>query len=175
MAYRSDTDALEARLDVLTKDLADRTRERDEVARMLAEARDRDAAQRWLEERPRRRRRLLIAGLAAAVMMLGGIVTFFVVRHDSLRERDEQVLRDLEQFTDDMCQCTESKCVTAISNRMNEWAQRMAEDYGPGRKLDEELVKRTATIAERMGKCMTKAMSANDPTVEQTNPSSATK
>jgi hypothetical protein len=163
MAYRSDTDALEARLDVLTKDLAERTQERDEVARMLAEARDRDAAQRWLDERPRRRRRrIVIAAVASTMLALGGVVSFFVVRHDSQHERDEKVLRDLEQFADDTCKCTDSKCATAVNERMQKWAEQMAKDYQPDRKPSEEVIKRVTVIAERLTKCMTKAMTTNE-------------
>jgi hypothetical protein len=169
MAYRSDTDALEARLDVLTKELADRTTERDEVARMLAEARDRDAAQRWLDERPRRRRRRIVIAIASTMLMLGGLVTFFVVRHDSQHERDEQVLREFAQFADDTCKCTDSKCATAVNERMTKWAQEQAKDYEPNRKPSEELIKRATVIAERLTKCMTQAMSSNDQQAKPPN------
>lgn len=163
MAYRSDTDALEARLDVLTKELAERTQARDEVARMLAEARDRDAAQRWLDERPRRRRRrIVIAAVASTMLALGGLVTFFVVRHDPQHERDEQVLRELDQFAGKMCKCTESSCATAVSEQMQKWAQALVKDYDNTRKPSEELAKRATVIAERLGKCMMKAMSPNE-------------
>ena len=163
MTYRSDTDALEARLDVLEKDLADRTRERDDVAHMLAEARDRDAARRWLEGRPkRRRRRIMLVGLASTMMMVGGLVTFFVMRHDSKRDREERVLLQFEDFADDMCRCTESTCAQSVNDRMTKWATEMAKDYRD-EKPDEELIKRATAIAERMGTCMQKAMTPPAP------------
>jgi hypothetical protein len=158
MTYRSDTDALEARLDVLEKDLADRTRERDDVAHMLAEARGLDAARRWLEDRPRRhRRRIMLAAIASTMMLLGGLITFFVVRHDPKRDREEQVLRQFQGFTDDMCKCTEAKCAQSVSDRMTKWGAEISKDYD-NNKPSEELVKRASKVAEQLTACMSKAM-----------------
>ena len=104
----------------------------------------RDAARRWLQERPRRRRRrLVLVGIASTMMMLGGLVTFFMMRHDSKRDREEQVLQKFQEFADDMCKCTESKCAQAVSERMTTWGQAMAKEDKDD-KPSEELVKRAA-------------------------------
>lgn len=61
MAYRGDVEALEARVAALSADLAQRVRERDEAAQLLAEARARAHAEAYLADLdaggPARRRR----------------------------------------------------------------------------------------------------------------------
>ena len=165
MTYRSDTDALEARLDVLDKDVANRTRERDEVARLLAEARNTDAARRWLDERPRRRRRRirLVAIASAMLLLIGGLVMFRAIRHHSQHEHDERVLAELQHFADSMCQCKDTQCTSAVSDKMTQWGHQLEQqdDYYKQHKPSDELSQRMMVIVERLSTCMTKVMSNN--------------
>jgi hypothetical protein len=159
MTYRSDTDALEARLDVLQKDLAVRERERDEVARMLAEARRADEARRWLEARPRRRRRrILIATIGSTVMLLGGFLTYNGMRHESRRERQERVLHAFERFADEICKCNDRACADDVSNKMMQWGEQQAKDADRDAPYTAELSKQFDSVGERFGKCLQRAM-----------------
>ena len=166
MTYRSDTDALEARLEVLEKDLTDRTRERDEVARLLAEARNTDAARRWLEDAPRRRRRrkILFGVLASAVLIAAAIMTLVRMHRDARLERNEQVLHQFEQFADEACACKDKACADKVTERVSKWGQEMAKDHDYlDEKPDPEMVKRFEPVAERFSKCLTAAMSLETP------------
>ncbi len=84
MVYRNDVDALAARHRELEAELQRRIRERDDVAHMLAEARDRDAEERrvadLLADGPRRRRRrrwrIAVIALALVGIAIGGVLRY---------------------------------------------------------------------------------------------------
>ncbi len=159
MTYRSDADALEARLGNLERDLAAKTVERDEIARMLDEARHRDAAMRWMEDAPRRRRRRrMFAGIVSAMLLIGGFATWRVMRRESHRDHDERIVQQIERFTDDMCRCTDKACADKVSNAFTEWGAQMAKDEYRDTKPDEALMRRVADVVKRYADCMTKLM-----------------
>jgi hypothetical protein len=87
-AYRNDVDALAAREEVLTREVADKQRERDEVVRMLEEARTVEAAEAIANDVMvgRRRVRRLAIGLAVLAVLIGaGIAAaaaLLVIRDD---------------------------------------------------------------------------------------------
>ncbi len=160
MAYRSDVDALEARVKHLSAELAERERERDEAARMLAEARAKEQADQLAADyaaggpQRRRRRRLTIAAAAAATL-IAGLFAWRIAhrRHDST----ERVLRRLDQFADQMCACPDAACMQHVSEAMASWAIAM-EREGVPEHLDDATMKRAEAIAERVTKCTQKAM-----------------
>jgi hypothetical protein len=167
MAYRDDVQALQARVDALSADLATRVRERDEAARMLAEARARADAEAFLADLAsggparRRRKRLRIAAIAAGfAMIVGGLLAYRAwPRHE---HRLEAAMRTFERFTTEMCQCKDTACATHVSDDMTRWATAMQKDWQPPPKLDDAQIKRATELGQRMADCMTKAMTAGD-------------
>ena len=69
----------------------------------------------------------------------------------------------MESFADQMCNCRDSKCAQEVADRMTKWAQEQAKSSAEPPKLDEADQKRAATIGERMGHCMQKAMMGSPP------------
>ncbi|MBV8756539.1 MAG: hypothetical protein JO257_04670 [Deltaproteobacteria bacterium] len=167
MAYRDDVAALEARVAALSADLAVRERERDEAARLLAEARVRADADAYLADLAsggparRRRKRLRIAALAAGlVMIVGGLFAYRARHHD---DRFEREMRTFERFTDEMCACKDNACAQHVSDDMTKWAQQVEKDWQPMPKFDEAQMKRANDMGMRMARCMQTAMSVGDP------------
>ncbi len=161
MAYRSDVDALAARVQALSAELADRERERDEVARMLAEARAKEQADRVAADyaaggpQRRLRRRLTIAVSAAATLVAALVAWRVTHRHD---DRMERALQRFDRYATEMCECADSGCVQHVSEDMAKWAMQMQkDDFPPPGKIDAATMKRAQAIAERMTKCMEKA------------------
>ncbi|MGE5183884.1 MAG: hypothetical protein ACM31C_17560 [Acidobacteriota bacterium] len=159
MAYRSDVDALEARVKVLSAELADRERERDEVARMLAEARAKEQADRIAADYAaggpqRRRRRLAIATAVAATLVAGLFAWRIAHRHHDTTAR---LMRQLDQFADQMCACPDASCVQHVSEAMAKWAIEL-EREGVPEHLDDATMRRAEAIAERVTTCTQKAM-----------------
>jgi hypothetical protein len=167
MAYRGDVEALEARVAALTADLAVRVRERDEVARLLDEARARAGAEAYFADLAsggparRRRRRLRIAAITASVaMIVGGL---FAYRARSHHDRYETAMRAFEKFTGEMCQCRDSVCAMKVSDELTRWGTAMQKEWQPPPKFDEAQLKRATALGTRLGECMTKAMNSAAP------------
>ena len=168
MAYRSDVQALEARVEALSVDLAERVRERDEAARMLDEARARASAEAYLADLDsggparRRRTRLRLAAMTAGLaMIVGGLLAYRARSHRD--HRFEDTMRTFERFSDEMCECKDSACVTHVSDDMTRWAMTIEKEWQPPPKLDSAQTKRATDIGQRMAWCMSKAMSAGEP------------
>lgn len=171
MAYRGDVEALEARVAALSVDLAERVRERDEVVRMLEEARARANAEAFIADLDaggparRRRKRLRIAAMAAGIaMIVGGLVAYRVRSHP---DRFDQAMHKFEQFTAEMCGCKDSSCVTKVSDDMTKWSMEMQKEWQPSPKLDDEQMRRAEDIGKHMAECMQKAMASDYPQLAQ--------
>lgn len=169
MAYRGDVEALEARVAALSADVAQRVRERDEAAQLLAEARARANAEAYLADLDaggparRRRKKLRIAAMTAGfAMVVGGLVAAYRV-HSHKDHHFEEAMQTFERFADEMCQCKDTACLTHVSDAMNVWGMRMSKEWGPEPKLDDVQMKRATSIGERMGQCMSRVMNAGDP------------
>ena len=166
MAYRDDVQALEARVAALSADLAVRVRERDEVARLLDDARARAHAEAYIADLDsggparRRRKRLRIAALTAGLaMIIGGLLAYRARSHE---DRFEAAMQTFERFTGDMCQCKDAACAKHVSDDMTTWAMAMEKEWQPPPRLDEAQTKRATEIGTRMADCMVKAMSAGE-------------
>jgi hypothetical protein len=165
MAYRSDLDALQARHVALEAEVADKTRARDEVARMLADARAIEEAARELTEGPARRRRRwrLAAAAATALVLVAGAVGYRLVQ--PRRDQTEEVIRQMSRFTDEVCGCTDTACVRQVSDAMAKWGMALAKEQPSPPKPDEAMMKRLTEITTRMSSCMMRAMSVETATV----------
>jgi len=168
MAYRNDVDALEARYRAVQAEVDEKTRARDDVARMLEEARARerndelyrDFASGGPQRRRRRRIRIGVTLAAVVTIAMGGV---FVMRHHHGPDRKAQIFREMERFTDQLCQCHDMQCVQGVSDEMTRWSQQVTKEIGNPPKLSDAEMKRATTIAERMAKCMQQAMSTSPP------------
>ncbi len=164
MAYRNDLDALEARLAAVQRDLDATTRDRDETARMLAEARDQvrndDLAADYAAGGPqrRRRRRAVVIASAALLATVGGIATYKLTRPSSTY-RFEAIIEQFIGFETAMCKCTDKRCADAVMEGLNHWSVEMAkaEPTRAGTPTEAQM-KQMQTVAEHFGECMTKAM-----------------
>jgi len=167
--YRSDLEALEARYAVLEAEVADRTRARDEAARLLVEARARQrdeaiAADREAGGPERRRRRAAL--LAFGVIGLAMGVIGFASAHGRRSDRDVMLagaMAQFEAFADRACACKDSACVERLNDKVSEWANDLAKRFPNTDKLDPKWANQAQTIAERMATCMAKAMTAEQP------------
>jgi hypothetical protein len=164
MAYRNDVDALEARLAAVQRDLDATTRDRDETARLLAEARDRahndELAADYAAGGPQRRRRrqLAIGASAAFLALAGGVATCKLTRPSSAARFDE-IMAQFVGFETAMCKCTDKACADVVLEDMNKWGTKLAqEDDKNAAPPSEEQMKRMSTVAEHFGQCMTTAM-----------------
>ena len=161
MAYRSNVEALEARLKDLESQVGDRTRERDEVAALLAEARAKDDAERHVAEAPRRRRKRRIIVLAALASLAVIAAAFAVFRTTCRNETDQfaEAIATLEKFTDDMCRCRDAACAQKVSDAMTTWSREMAKRHPkPPSRLTSQQEKDITAIADKLGRCMQTAM-----------------
>jgi hypothetical protein len=168
--YRSDLEALEARHAALEAEVTDRVRQRDEAARMLHEARarqrDADLAADYAAGGPDRRRRrtftLICAGLAVVVGFIAmGRVSSRTNGRDAFYRR---VMVQFEKFADEACECKDSACVTAMTERMTKWGSEITREMEPDQpKLDEAMMQKAQALSARMAACMTKAMTVPNP------------
>jgi hypothetical protein len=162
MAYRDDVSALEARLHALSAGLVERERERDEVARLLAEARARAYAESVIADidaggpARRRRRKMWIAAWTAIALAIAGGIGYAVVEKRG-PDRLEQAFEKFDRFTDQMCECRDDACVKAVSDSMTKWSTEEAKNWQPPPKLDAEHQARAEAIAKRLITCMTHA------------------
>jgi hypothetical protein len=162
MAYRSDVEALEARVHALSAELADRQRERDEVAAMLADARLRAHAESVIADleaggpaRRRRKRIKLAAAVGAFVLAIAGFGYRVTRPHD---DRIARVMAKYSAYADQMCGCTNSQCSQQVADDMTKWSQQMLKDDPSLEKPDKDAMKQAEVIAQRLMKCMVRAM-----------------
>jgi hypothetical protein len=161
MVYRNDIDALEARHAALAAEVAERTRDRDELARMLAAARAQDDYARELAERParrRRRQRIVMIAMLAGLGMFGGVIKYRCA--NPARDRMEEALDRMQQFSNQVCACTTKACAQGVIDTMTEWGREMAKQ-APDAKPDPDTMKRAEKIVARLTECMTRAMSSD--------------
>ena len=165
MAYRSDVDALEARLKDLEAQVGDRTRERDEVATLLAEARAVESAERYVAEAPQRRQRrrvIVIATLGVLGVLVGVLVA---IRGSRTKQDDFNVtMAKFQEFADQMCRCSDAACAQKVSDDMTKWSVEMSKRQPVPHKLNEQQMKDATAIGTKMGECMQKAMTAGQET-----------
>ena len=165
MAYRSDLEALLARHVALEAEVRERIRARDEVARLLAEARALEEAERQLADRaaggPARRRTLIAAAMTALTLVAGSVG--YRLAHPK-RDHVAEAITQMSLFTDEMCACSNAACAQQVSDAMTKWGIEMARESQLPPKLDEAATKRLTEIASRMGTCMSTAMGASNPT-----------
>ena len=168
MAYRDDVAALEARVAALSADLAVRQRERDDAARLLAEARARADADAYLADlasggpaRRRRKRARIAAAIAGVTMILGGVLAYRLTHPP--RDRFDEAMRTFQGFSDEMCACKDSACAQQVSDQMSKWAAEESKHWEPPPKMSEAQMKRATEVGEHMAQCMQRAMSVGDP------------
>lgn len=133
--YRNDVAALQDRLGALEAEVAERTRARDEVARMLHDARAHARQEAVFAELAdgglvRRRRRIAIAALVALasvfVLIVGVSVLVSVLGASGATSTERRIadgIRHFERFTDEMCQCTDASCAQRVADAMTRWGQ----------------------------------------------------
>lgn len=168
MAYRNEIDALQARLANIEADLGERTLERDEVAHMLAEARERARREDYEARAPiRRRRRWIFAVVASGLLALGGIASLFVMRSGPRRLDIDQAIDEMQMFSDRMCACKEGDqaCAQSVSDAMTKWSEAVTKQYPKHDypKPTDEQMKRIMGIADTLTKCMSRAMMGPPP------------
>jgi hypothetical protein len=169
MAYRSDVDALEARLVALRGEVGEKTRERDEVAHLLTEARARAAADGlaadWAAGGPqrRRKRRIWAATIAATIAVLGTLLTLRVMHHGH-PDPFQSTARQFAIFTHAMCTCHDKQCADGVNDELTRWAQDMARDARqPQSRPSPEQMKLFQDLGQRYATCMTTAMTPPAP------------
>jgi len=158
VAYRNDVEALEARLADLRRDVADRTRERDEVARLIAEMHERDRRAAILAdlqaggpEQRLRRRALTTLGIVAMTVI--GALGYRAYQRD---DRMEKVMARFEEFADAVCACTDKACGDKVMAETSRWSTAIAKDLADPPKLDDAMTKRATQIGEKFGRCAAK-------------------
>jgi len=166
MVYRNDIDALEARIVALDAELEERTHERDEVGKLLADARARAHVMSVLADRmaggpQRRRRRLTVA--ASALALVAGLVTYGATRPDPADEIARSIDR-FGKFTSEMCQCNDATCAKHVSDELTRWAEDMAK-HAPAKPptFDAKSQQQMTELAKRYADCMIKVMGTGDP------------
>ena len=169
MAYRNDVDALAARHEALQAEVDAKTRDRDEVSRLLEEARGRERNEQLYQDyasggpQRRRRRRVRIA-LALAALMTGVLGIVFALRVTPRHvDPSAAAIAKMQQFADEMCQCRDARCAQGVMDVMVRWAQDQARPLREPPRLSAEDTRRAQKIGERMGECMQRAMSVQVP------------
>jgi hypothetical protein len=155
MAYRSDLEAMEARLAGLDAEVARKVQERDDVARLIDEAHHRERREALYAdlasggpERRLRRNALIALGAVSATVI--GVLSY---RELHKRTHSDDIMDAYEAFTDELCACKDKRCADKVVDKMSKWGQEMAKDYKDD-KPDAEQMRRITPIAERMSKCM---------------------
>jgi hypothetical protein len=154
-AYRNDIDALEARHAALEAEVADRTRARDEAARMLDEARGRAAVELREREAPLRRQRAIAIMIFLAV---GSIMTYGVVKRLTRETASHKAIRVMQEYTDQMCACFDKKCADHVNEDFTWWATEMAKESRTDDLPSPEDTQKVEKIMTRYADCMTKLM-----------------
>ena len=153
MAYRNDLEALEARHAALEAEIAERTHERDEAARLLAEARERERAMQTeivVDPSPRRRQQMI--AIAAGVLAVIGIVVG--IAHLAKQSREEArfaaLYEQFERFANEVCACDDAACIDAVQQRVTQWSAQL----DPDGSADSKHAYRFLQVAERMSRCI---------------------
>lgn len=165
MAYRNDVDALAARHAALEAEVAGLTRERDEAAQLLSEARAAEEQQRKRAERAARapaRGTLAVTATLLGVLVVS-IAAGYRVMHHRRDTRAEVALATLAEFTDQMCACKVAECTHQVSDEMTRWATQAEQEWRDMPAPDEATLQRATAIAKRLTDCMTKAMTVSGP------------
>jgi hypothetical protein len=166
MVYRNDIEALEARHRALEAELADRTRARDEVAHMLAEARARacdDLARFDLTMRSRAWRCRPCAAFAAVLAVLA-MLGMAAESRRAKHEPNDRIVWALDQFSafaDQACACSDMECVRGVSDGLSRWGASMAREASWPAAPDDAMTRRAQQITQRLSACMTKAMASD--------------
>ena len=167
MIYRDDIAALQARYRALDAELTERTRERDEVARLLAEAHQREQHERVLIDAamggPARRR--LYALIAGGILMLGLIAAVLIHREYGARDHLAETITQYARFADDMCRCHDSACARQTMDEMSKWTTEAIRDEPPS-KPDRATMQRLESIARQLTECATRAMTSGSDRVQ---------
>jgi hypothetical protein len=175
MAYRDDLAALEARKAAAEAELLEKTRARDDVARLVEEARYLARAEavftgnghdsRWRAAR----RGLRWLGVAAVLIAGIGALTVHPMSRAAGSPWVEVGFFQMAAYEHAMCGCTEleyprsSECVLQISDEMTRWGTAFAKESPEPPKLDDTQMKRMMVIAQGMGTCMQQAITAPPP------------
>jgi hypothetical protein len=167
--YRDDVEALQARHAALEAEVAERVQARDEVARMLAEARAREDAERRLADLAaggpaRRRRRLLLIAAVAGVLTVAVLGAYFRLTVPE-RDRVEEAIGVFSGFVDRMCDCRDTACTQKIYDDMNRWAKEMAGKEAhrrPPPDITAAQKERLNQLATRFSTCSVKAAGVRD-------------
>jgi hypothetical protein len=168
MPYRSDLDALEARYEALNAEVQDRTRERDEVAAMVSEARARhDAAMYERNRRQRRRdRHVALSVIATTTVVVAGIVAAGLAKSHSRDRHHERVLAEFTEFVDRTCACTDRACGEKVADDMNKWAMTMASK--PDTEMPSaSIMHRYEEVTKRYADCMTRVFTPDPASLPQ--------
>lgn len=145
MAYRNDLEALEARRAALEAEIAERTRERDEAAQLIAEARAREEAETtrctlestsFCSARP-----ITIAVAVMAVTVIAGIGRLLE------SSPTETLYQQYAHYADEMCACTTRACADDVLARVERW---LTDADVPA---DKATVERFTRVADRMVQC----------------------
>ncbi len=165
MAYRSDLDAMEARVASLDAELAERSAERDEALRMLEEARARERNDRiyadYAAGGPARRfRRNCWIGGGILIAAILGMFAFRIMTRDHSMER---MIDKFEGFTQEMCACPDSACSSAVTDRMTKWSVEASRDFEKSSRPTQAEMKRMTALGERLASCMTKTIEMTTP------------
>jgi hypothetical protein len=167
MAYREIVDSLAARLELLEAQVDERTRERDEVAAMHAEAQARARDEEYVAAAPvrARRRRLMIASAVASVVM--ATIGVLVVAHVTSRKPDqlERAIQGMESYADQLCACTDASCTRQVTGELMNWVKQFPPGYDP-RPMPPIIEARSAVAAARMSACMQRELLAPAPPPE---------
>lgn len=152
--YRSDITALEARLRALNDELAQRTSERDEVARLLRDARACDSALRWLDERPARQRRRCRLALAAFLTVTLAAVGSLTHRSHPPQQTFEKTLQQSAVLADQACGCTDEECARRVSDELHEQSVEIVERGAYRVKPTAQQMALAKQLGDRMIACL---------------------
>jgi hypothetical protein len=169
MAYRSDVDALEARHRALEAELAQRVRERDDVARMLAEARAQECAEHARIDAVmggpmRRRRAALLVAVALLLITVAGAMTY---RKTCVRSHDmRDFIERFQMFSDEVCRCRDTACTQRTIDVMTAWSTEIARQRPVPLPVDDASSQHMQRIAEQFSRCMTRIATGNTSTID---------
>ena len=157
-AYRNDVDALAARHAALEAEVADRTRERDEAARLLDEARGRVRAELYDREAPIRRQRAIAIVIFLAIGAIMGSALYKRVTHKS---KSARLMEKLAVFENKMCACYDKACADKVNQEFTDWATAMAKTADEPDLPSPEDSKRVSDIVTHYSECMTKLLTTD--------------
>jgi hypothetical protein len=69
----------------------------------------------------------------------------------------------MTEFKDALCACKDTPCATRVSDTMTKWASEQAGKPDNGPKPTDDELKQMNVIGQKMGECMSAAMSASSP------------